>query len=50
MLKWLKRLFCRHEYEKWALSGLFAVNGHLVYAQQYCCTKCGKVKTRRTRW
>ena len=44
MMKWLKRLFCRHEYEEEYLAGFLVVDGWLVQARQLRCRKCGKTK------
>ena len=43
-MRFLKRLFCKHEYEKECIEGGFlVVNGWLVKPFQYRCKKCGKV-------
>ena len=44
MLKWIKRLFCRHEWKfcrKVNLHGFSCISGVQLYK---LCTKCGKVK------
>lgn len=44
MLKWIKRLFCRHEWKvcrKVNLHGFSCISGEQLYKR---CTKCGKVK------
>ena len=44
MLKWLKCLFCRHEYEEEYLAGFLVVDGWLVQARRLRCRRCGKTK------
>ncbi len=42
--KWIKRLFCRHEWQvcrKVNLHGFSCISGEQLYKR---CTKCGKVK------
>lgn len=44
MIKLLKQLFCKHEFEKEEIKGGFlVVDGLLVVPTQYRCKKCGKV-------
>ena len=50
MFNWLKRLFCRHEYEEEYLAGFLVVDGWLVQAKQYRCKKCGNVVRGKREW
>ena len=44
MFNKLKRLFCKHEWEREVLAaGFLVVDGWLVTPVQYRCKKCGKV-------
>ena len=47
MLKFLRRLFCKHEY-RWQVKGGYMVLGCQDYL--YRCPKCGKVKETRTEY
>lgn len=41
-MKWIKRLFCHHEWEICRKNEPFqCISGEWLYK---CCTKCGKVK------
>lgn len=46
-IAWVKRLFCRHEYEEEFLAGFLVVDGWLIQARQLKCRKCGKTKKWR---
>lgn len=41
MIKWIKRLFCKHNYER---TYLHMVNGGMAKLYQCKCRKCGKVR------
>lgn len=44
MFNKLKKLFCKHEWEREVLTaGFIVVDGWLVTPAQYRCKKCGKV-------
>ena len=46
MLKFFRRLFCKHEWEKEIIKGAFlVVDGWFVPPVQYRCRKCGKTIT-----
>lgn len=44
MIKWIKQLFCKHEYEKKTIPAFVVVDGLLVQPSLYRCKKCGKCK------
>jgi hypothetical protein len=44
MIKFLRQLFCKHEFEKEKIKGgFFVVDGWFFVPFQYRCKKCGKV-------
>jgi hypothetical protein len=44
-MRFLKQVFCKHEYEKEEIKGGFIVeDGWLVVPYRYKCKKCGKVR------
>lgn len=46
-MRFLKRLFCKHEYEKEFIEGGFlVVDGWLVKLWHFRCKKCGKIMQR----
>ena len=46
MLKFFRRLFCKHEWEKEIINGGFlVVDGWFVRPARYRCRKCGKTIT-----
>lgn len=40
-MKWLKRMFCKHDYEKIAFRQEIK-GGERYSVRRYICTKCGK--------
>ena len=44
MIKWIKSLLCRHEYEKVCDRHYAKHKGFVIVQGVYRCKKCGKVK------